>query len=394
MKIGILTYTREYANLGTVMQSYCTLKAIQRVYPDARVELIDYSASKPSRKPYLSNVSMQSLMQDCRRMRKYDQFFRNHMTFSDESLTTKNIDRALDFVERQNYDAIYVGSDTVLELKDAKRESITPYWLDNTIGGVKSLAAASCLNVTYEALSDRQRHLIRRSVDTFAMLGVRDDATYRLLSRFTEPGDARLELVPDPTFTYDIDYTHIQEYMNKRQLGFTSPVVCLHLLRDSPWAGALASHFRKAGYVVASLRPAKYADIAFTDLSPLEQMGIYRYFCLVITHRFHDTIFCLKNRTPVISFPERVSDVTSHLESKLFSLLTAFGVGSTSYIANKEAITAEGIVERYPSAITRFVEARSRIESVLLKQADKYNSFIQRSRLLVEGKGVEQACGY
>ena len=41
-KIGILTYLREYANLGTNMQGYCTQEALRKAYPDARVELIDY----------------------------------------------------------------------------------------------------------------------------------------------------------------------------------------------------------------------------------------------------------------------------------------------------------------------------------------------------------------
>jgi hypothetical protein len=194
-------------------------------------------------------------------------------------------------------------------------------------------------------------------------------------------------MVPDPTFTYDIDYTFIQEYMDEQQLPSTSPMVCLHLLRDSPWGRQLAAHFRRAGYIVASLRPARYADITFADLSPFEQMGIYKYFSLVITHRFHDTIFCLKNLTPVICFPERVTDITPHAESKLLTLLMAFGVASTSYIPNTETITAESIIDRYPSAIGCFVKARPRMESVLCEQADRYNSFIRRSQLLVEGKG-------
>jgi len=325
-------------------------------------------------------------MQDFCRIRKYDRFFRDQMTFSNESLTTTNTRRALKFIKRQNYDAIYVGSDTVLELKHAKPNAITPYWLDDDVGGVKTLAAASSLNVTYEVLSERQRDLMRRSMDVFSMLGVRDHATYRLLSRFTEQGDPRLEMIPDPTFTYNIDYTFIEKYLAKRQLHFPSPVVCLHLLRDSPWSERLANYFRMAGYVVASLRPARYADISFTDLSPFEQMGLYRYFVLVITHRFHDTIFCLKNLTPVIAFPERSSDVTPHDESKLLSLLTTFGVASTSYIANMEAITPEAIINGYQSAIHQFVAARARIEITLREQAHRYDSFIRRSRLLLEDK--------
>lgn len=384
MKIGILTYTREYANLGTNMQSYCTLQAIRRAYPDSQVELVDYSPATPSRRPYLSNMSLRSITLDYRRFRKYDEFFTHDLIFSRESLTTTATEQALEFIKRQRYDAIYVGSDTVLESRRAWRNGISPYWLDSSIPTTKILAAASSFNVTFEALSPPQQRLIQQSLDTFALLGVRDEATFRLLLQFTAPGDPRLQMVPDPTFTYDIDYSHIEQYIAKNRLYFTRPVVCLHLLRDSHWAAGLATAFRKAGYLVASLRPAKYADIILTDLSPSEQMGLYRYFSLVVTHRFHDAIFCLKNLTPVIAFPPEVSDVTSHSESKLGSLLKVFGIEATSYIANKDEVSAESVLDLYPIAISHFIEARPRISALLCDQKDKYQQFIHKSRQLVQ----------
>jgi hypothetical protein len=224
---------------------------------------------------------------------------------------------------------------------------------------------------------------MQQSVDAFALLGVRDDASFRLLSQYVSPGDQRLQMVPDPTFTYEIDYGYIDNYMAENNLHFAGPMVCLHLLRDSKWAADLAASFRKAGYVVASLRPARYADVIFTDLSPFEQMGLYKYFSLVITHRFHDTIFCLKNLTPVIAFPPSMSDVTVHAESKIASLLRAFGVETKSYIPNKEGITAESLFDHYPSAISHFDETRPLIRSILRKEDEKYKEFIQHSKLLV-----------
>src|ERR1019366_6755598 len=128
MKIGILTYTREYANLGTNMQAYCTLQAIRRAYPGSQVELVDYSPATPPRRPYLSNLSLRSIKLDYRRFRKYDNFFRNDLSFSREALTTTAVGEALEFIRRQKYDVIYVGSDTVLEIKSDGQDGITPYW--------------------------------------------------------------------------------------------------------------------------------------------------------------------------------------------------------------------------------------------------------------------------
>lgn len=383
MKIGILTYTKEFANLGTNMQCYCTLKAIQDTYPNARVELIDYAASTPVRKPYFSNASFHSVKSDCIRIAKYSKFFKEELTFSKDRLITRRVSRALDFIGRQHYDAIYVGSDTVLELKSAMPDGLTPYWLDKSIPGRKFLASASSHNLTVEALSPRQQSLIAQAIESFSLLGVRDDATLRLVARFTGVGDKRLEIVPDPTFTYEIDYSHIERYLDQRHLRFGRPVVCLHLLRDTAWAPRLADYFRKAGFVVASLRPAYYADIVFTDLSPFEQLGLYKYFSLVITYRFHDTIFSLKNLTPVLAFPEHASDVTPHGESKIATLLSAFDVETSNYIPNKAMLTAELLFERYPSAMSRFLEKSGRLGSLLLEHRDRYRAFITRSRALV-----------
>ncbi len=379
MKIGILTYSREYANLGTNMQAYCTLQAVREAYPNAQVELIDYSYTTSRRRPYFTDASLRSLLLDYRRFRKYDNFFRQSLIFSKKCLTTSSVRHALDFVRQQRYDIIYVGADTVLEIKHNSSSALTAYWLDDSIPSVKILAAASSFNVTYEALSPRQRQLAQRSIDAFALLGARDDATYRLLSHFTAPGDTRLQMVPDPTFTFDIDYSFIEQYFAQKDLDLSRPMVCLHLLRDSCWASDLASAFRKEGYIVASLRPARYADIIFTDLSPFEQLGLYKHFSFVVTHRFHDVIFCLKNLTPVLAFPPDVSDVTSYSESKIRSLLTVFGVESTSYISNKTMVNADSVFRLYLSAKTRFEGARQRIATLLNEQKSKYRHFIAES---------------
>jgi hypothetical protein len=317
-------------------------------------------------------------------MLRYDEFFKKHVTFSKERLVTSDVERALAFIRRQEYDAIYVGADTVLELKSAQADRLTPFWLHPSIPGIKVLTAASSHSVTFETLSPRQKELIDGSLSDFRLLGVRDHATFRLLTHFAGAGDKRLEMLPDPTFIHDIDYHYIEEYFERKKIRLTRPVVCLHLLKESHWAGALAERFRNAGYLVASLRPAYYADILFTDLSPFEQLGLYKYFSLVITHRFHDAIFSLKNRSPVIAFPENVEDVTSEGESKLATLLNAFDAATTSYIADKRTITADALFERSASAIDSFTVNRPRLDAVLSDFRSKYTHFIARSKALMQ----------
>jgi len=378
-KIGILTYSREYANLGTNMQCYCTLKAVREAYPNVLVEIVNYSPYPSTRTPYLTGLSVRSLINDCRRFRKYDTFFQEELTFGKDSLTSQNVKTALAFIRKQQYDAIYVGSDTVLELRHCGAAELNAYWLDESIDSVKFMVAASSHSLTVEALSDIQKHAIRKTLKSFALLGSRDDATFRLLSHFTEPGDDRLHMVPDPTFIYDLEYAYIEQYLDARNLDLTKPMVCLHLLRDSAWGPTLAAYLREKGYIIASFRPAAYADITFTDLSPFEQMGIYKYFSLVITHRFHDAIFCFKNLTPVIVFAENVADRTTYGESKLQTLLKSFNADGIHYIANKRTLTAEYLLEIHEAAIIQFKNNEAVIRSVLQRNREVYRSFIERS---------------
>ena len=383
-KIGILTYSREYSNLGTVMQCYSTLKAIQRAYPDARVEVIDCSLSNPVVRPYLSDVTFRSLTNDWIRIGKYRDFFRDELILSPHNLTTSNRDKAIEFIKSQHYDAIYVGSDTVLELKGAAPDRLNAYWLDETLSGPKFFMAASSHNVTCEALSSSQQKQIRETLNSFTLLGVRDQATSRLLSHFIRPGDGRLEFVPDPTFTCEIDYRYADQYFKRHNVPAGKPIVCLHLLRYTNWAAALAAYFRKQGYVVASLRPAHYADLLLTDLSPFEQTGIYRYFSLVITHRFHDSVFCLKNLTPVLAFPEHPTDVTQYGDSKLHSLFSTFSLQDTNYIARSDSLSAEYLIDRYQAAIEGYKDHRETIERTLQSQRALYDAFLARSAMYVQ----------
>lgn len=379
-KIGILTYTKEYSNLGTNMQSYCTLAAIQKEYSNDIVELIDYSAWKTHMRPYLSNISFQSLLKDYTRFKKYNDFFKNNLKFSNNKLVSSDFDRSIEFIKKNKYDAIYVGSDTVLELQSASKDNLTAFWLDDTISAKKFLIAASSHNVVFDSLTEKQKSKIQRTINDFSLLGVRDEPTYRLLSNFILEGDERLQIIPDPTFTYEIDYSFIENYIRKKKLLFNKPIVCLHLLRDTKWASALASIFRKEGYVIASLRPAYYADILFTDLSPFEQMGIYKYFDLVITHRLHDSIFCFKNLTPVIFFPEYITDVTLYHESKALTLFKSLKLDQINYIENKNKITAKGLFEIHQEAISNFKLNENYIMNTLEKHKEKYESFIKDSK--------------
>jgi polysaccharide pyruvyl transferase WcaK-like protein len=119
-----------------------------------------------------------------------------------------------------------------------------------------------------------------------------------------------------------------------------------------------------------------------TDLSPFEQIGIYKYFALVITVRFHDSIFCFKNFTPVIVFPENVTDVTVYGESKYKTLFKSFKLEKTNYIENKDNITARNLFDMHREAITNYKKNLDFIKTTLMENKEKYESFVHKSRAI------------
>ena len=114
-------------------------------------------------KPYIGGMSVESLGNDLKRIRAYRRFFRDHLTFSQERLVSRSRAEALGFIAAQGYDAIYVGSDTVLEQRGAEEDGITAFWLSPKLGGMKCLIAASAHSLTYEALSPGNGRKSRRA---------------------------------------------------------------------------------------------------------------------------------------------------------------------------------------------------------------------------------------
>ena len=111
-------------------------------------------------------------------------------------------------------------------------------------------------------------------------------------------------------------------------------------------------------------------------------MGLYKYFDLVITHRFHDTIFSIKNLTPVIVYPPYNSDVTSYGENKNKTLFKSFNI-EENYISNKDAITSLSLFSIYRQAITNFKKNETFIQETLIEHKLKYESFVRESSRLL-----------
>jgi len=322
MKIGLLTYYGDL-NCGTNLQAYATFSAIKSIYPNEVVEVIPFHGFRPEIRPY-KNLSPASIYRDIIRMQKYKDFKCDELYIQGRDPIIYNVKKALKYIASFGFDKIYVGADTLLELDRLKIDGLSAYWLKD-IKAEKIFLAASSKNVTYENLSSRQKVEMEQAVGQIKYIGVRDTATIKLLSHFVLP--EKIHHVPDPTFTMDIDKGITRKYLEKKRLNVPCKSVFMHLYGNDVWADGLAKYFKSMGYTIVTPRPYKFSDIVLNDMGPLEQLGIYGYFDLVVTHRFHDCVFCLKNGTPFFVYVKsRKTFMTADNDSKHVSLLKDFGL--------------------------------------------------------------------
>ena len=130
MKIGILTYYGDL-NCGTNLQAYATLLNVRKVFPNDDVEIIPFHGfTPPNVRPGLYRMTLKSLYWDIHKMKEYKHFISRYLNVTNDRII-KNVDEALSFIKERNYDRIYIGADTLLELDRLSKgyDGLSAYWL-------------------------------------------------------------------------------------------------------------------------------------------------------------------------------------------------------------------------------------------------------------------------
>lgn len=374
MRIGLVTYYYD-VNCGTCLQAYATLKALKKVYKDDEVFIIPFYVIKPHFRPYIHNLTLLSLIRDFRRLNMYKDFIKNNLgVISSRIITDTN--EGIEYIKSLSLDKIYVGADTLLELGRTKKpdyDGLSVYWLSSEVTSKKYMLASSCGAEEYSMLSMKQKREMKDSLNDFLGYGVRDINTLNLFKHFVP--ENKIILVPDPTFVLNIDYNIVTSYLKMKNIRISTNAVLFHVNRLDTWAKEVAIELKKRGYMVYSLRPAKWADRSLNDMGPLEQIGIYKYFRLVITHRFHDSIFCLKNGTPMLLYIPDSGHSSSIGESKFSTLIKQFGLYPDNIVEDKK-ITANLILNKVEKAISNFNSHKEEIVRYIKIQESKYWDYL------------------
>ncbi|MGC3874647.1 polysaccharide pyruvyl transferase family protein [Halomonas sp. GXIMD04776] len=305
MKIGVLTYHR-VVNLGSVIQAWCVVEIAKKLYPDAQVEVIDYQARKMQFMELRKYVGLRPLRINKRHLEKkktLDNFVKCCLPISKEACITNSSPKAMTWLKKRNYDMIFVGSDTVWELRHGSYspEGSNLYFLPGEMKSTKVSISASMdpLGNLTEKQKREQEERIGHLRD-FDLLSVRDKVTLKELEK--KVGSKRTVLkIPDPTLMNGLEkLLHVTPPFKPA----SRPVAGVALPRDLSECAHKA--LNELGYEVWDWNghSTQYTSRVLSPrFSPQEVLALHAQVDAFVTDRFHGSIFCLIQKTiPVLFF--------------------------------------------------------------------------------------------
>lgn len=301
-KIGILTFHRAY-NYGAQVQSYALITYLNRKYPKANFEIIDYQ-SVAEKKYYLSSVIRTAVKVSLSAAK--NEIFRNHcfrkfakkLPLSKYRIVSDDADKLLKAIDGK-YDAVIVGSDAIFNWN--LRKFPVPFYLGSELNCLKISYAASAHGLKYMNANDEQIDYCRKALSDFDYLGVRDVHTEKLVNYCTS--GVNMFHNCDPSLLLDmndINYNKIKRILEKNKVNFEKPVIMV-MTADEKIVKPIYELYKDKCEFVSLYVANPMVNKFISNLSPLEWAGVFKYAKLTITEYFHGTLLSLKNHTPVIS---------------------------------------------------------------------------------------------
>jgi hypothetical protein len=321
-------------NEGSVLQAYCTVRAIERHLPGHRALILDQR--------YTAKIGIEG-EPDTARKRAIRDSVEQWLPLSEQRFVSDDEDNALDYV-RRTCSALVVGSDELWRFRYLsklgglfrvqRRGFYTPvpnvYWPPASIGVPRISFASSIGTAAPAEMPRRDRRRLRDILLGFRMISVRDMRTLRFLELLHPCLAQRAALVPDPTWGYDILPTVDANALKARLTGlgvdFSRPR-CGFIAGPTDAARTTAAEYRRRGYQIIGITTRNdFSDVPLFDhgFRPLEWARLFGFLDLCVSERMHGTIFCLQNETPVVALD--INDPADGSDTKIGDLLRGFGL--------------------------------------------------------------------
>ena len=304
MKIGIITY-HGARNYGAFLQSY-SLSERLNLEKGIDAEVIDFRMKKEENfyklrfRKGMIKKPIRSMIEYKIKRKQNELFDRDRIKLrkSESSIISDSLDDFRDFVYGK-YDVIIAGSDEIWKT-NGFRGFPTPYWLIGDLGCRKFSYAASARN-DFSKMSGEEQDILRKAINEFEFIGVRDELTYNEVNRYRDRQD--VNICCDPTFLYDFEFN--KENGNKILNSINRKLSNKKRIGVMTENNEIAKKIRNAlgsEYEIYSLYQWQPGYINACELSPFEWLDVLASLDLVITSFFHAACFALKAGTPLISF--------------------------------------------------------------------------------------------
>jgi len=307
MKIGILTH-HYINNFGAFLQAYALCNAVQKLYPEDDVSIINYVNIKhfvinsggwfrfykdrETFREWAEKVTLPASFSKCRK---------EYMHLSKLCLNAKQINAL-------GYDCIIVGSDEVWNYKDNKGNSKVKFGIGLDCPNLIAYAPS----VGQSDGSDMPAY-VKEGISRFKALSARDELTTNLVEDITKAVPTQ---VLDPTFLTDFPKVSVK----KTKRPYLVFYYCENLneeIKDQIIRYAKEHNMDVYG---AGECDKRYSDVT-VKLTPFEWISMFRDAEFVFTGTFHGAVFSILNRRQFkvyLSNKSRIAKVGALL--KLFKI--------------------------------------------------------------------------
>ena len=314
MKIGILTH-QYINNYGAFLQAYALHQAVQKLFPEDEVQIIDYVNIKHFVintggwfRYYKDRENFECWLQKTKLPGTFGKARKQHMVLSKTVFNASQIN-ALKF------DCIIVGSDEVWNFKDTKGNA--PLKFGEGLDCKKLIAYAPSVGKTEpgEELPD----YVVNGIKKFKALSARDDLTFELGKKITGTEPTR---VLDPTFLGEFPRADLKAPKKPYILFYYAEKLPGEIL-DQIFAYAKEHDLAVYG---AGECDKRYTDIT-VNLTPFEWVEMFRNADYVFTGTFHGAVFSILNRRQFKVYLTNESRI-----KKVGALLSELGINGREII--------------------------------------------------------------
>jgi hypothetical protein len=337
-QVGIVTLHYGF-NEGAILQSYSVARALSEALPECGAEIIDHR--------YPGKLAAEGTpTTDRKKMLRHA--VDTWLPLSKRRFVEKTHDEAFNYI-RENCQAVVAGSDVLWRFvfkrfcggifASQPGGFFTPvpnvYWPDATLRMPRIAYAASIGPSDWTTMPTWCRKKLGGILSEFCLLGVRDSRTLAFLS-WLKPGLAERALcVPDPTWAVDllplVDTERLKARLQSAGVDFTRPR-CGFIAGPGGVGKECAEALRKKGYQIVGISTENdYSDVPLFQqgFHPLEWARLPAFCDVCISERMHGTIFCLQNRTPVISLD--INETKDDWDSKTLCLLRSLDLAHSCF---------------------------------------------------------------